>query len=52
MKMLITNNLTGLDEEVEVDAAGAPPSPSDIIPTPEERISELETLVLQLGGII
>lgn len=54
MKMLITNNLTGLDEEVEVESEHVIGVPEPIVmrPTDADRISSLETLILQIGGII
>ena len=54
MKQLITNNLTGETTEVEIDDSIALNQPTGFTQqkTDAERISDLETLYLQVEGII
>lgn len=51
MKVLITDNLTGLTEEVEMEEIELPVA-EEMPPTAEERIEALESAVLEmiLGG--
>ena len=50
MKILQTDNLTG--EIIEVEVIESPIENFEVFPTDDERISALETLILQIGGII
>jgi hypothetical protein len=53
MKTLVTDNLTGITSEVEVDETLIPQSePTPIEPTLEEKYEELQSLVSELLEVL
>ena len=53
MKTLVTDNLTGITCEVEVDETLIPQSePTPIEPTLEEKYDELQSLVAELLEVL
>ncbi len=49
MKVLVTNNLTGITEEIEIECSTQLSDLTPIVePTPEQRIADMEAEIVKL----